>query len=77
MLLRLNGGVRAAFCRNNASILACAELPSESAMILLIEACADVESIFALLLEEVTRQNQAYSERRIAYRKKKYQRRYR
>ena len=46
-------------------------------MILLIEAYADVESIFALLLEEVTRPKQAYSERRIAYRKKKYQRCYR
>ncbi len=46
-------------------------------MILLIEAYADVKSIFALLLEEVTRPKQVYSERRIAYRKKKYQRRYR
>lgn len=37
----------------------------------------NVKSVFALLLEEVTRPKQAYSERRIAYRKKKYQRRYR
>ena len=33
-----------------------------AAMILLIEAYADVESIFALLLEEVTRPKQALSE---------------
>ena len=38
-------------------------------MILLIEAYADVESIFALLLEEVTRPKQAYPEGRNALKK--------